>query len=487
MFFVLAAGALNACNGVVASAVQSPSKLSVGKAVDSQTGLNTDSYNNTLWIDNNSNLLLGENNLKIQPSLAEGIAESFARKFNSIPVFFGLEYEHDRFVYVFHALTNQTFNYFVGVPIASNELAFFIDAMTGDVINADGCGIGPGTLMQNLSSSVQPIENTTLFQFQGPIVPESGGFIAENFSVKNQTIQAELYSDGNMLYFNVSTPFNWTAVLMSDTPVEEMVSGFKKAVIYERNAGNISIYSINPSHMSVDFQYSNQIQNQINGSNFNFSVPLNLLNLSKGEPFSIMILGGDGNTKGYSSMDSSMPLVSAASSQGSAYASFPMVFWLGSEQKIPITQQYSFPLHLFSNNNFSGSTVNVTAFQWGYNPDTITVRQGDNVTLYLTSNDVTHGFELDAFGVNAVITPGQTTTVNFIANKPGTYTFYCSVFCGSGHPTMRGTLIVIPSGNTMQAGNGNVNFFSFFNVVIMLGFIFATGVLFILIKKSGNR
>jgi heme/copper-type cytochrome/quinol oxidase subunit 2 len=104
----------------------------------------------------------------------------------------------------------------------------------------------------------------------------------------------------------------------------------------------------------------------------------------------------------------------------------------------------------------------------------------------LTSNDVTHGFQLDAFGISAVITPGKITTVNFIAGAPGTYTFYCSVFCGSGHTTMKGTLIVLPSDNSTTVGSGNTNFFSFFNVMLMLGFVFATGLLFVMIKSGGR-
>ena len=40
------------------------------------------------------------------------------------------------------------------------------------------------------------------------------------------------------------------------------------------------------------------------------------------------------------------------------------------------------------------------------------------------------------------IKPGKTTTVEFLADKQGEFTIFCSVFCGSGHPTMKGSLVV---------------------------------------------
>lgn len=464
MLLVLAVG-LNACQGSVASIVSNPSALSIGNAIDSQTGLNADIYGNPLLLDANNNLLLSENNVKIQPSLAWGIAESFASQFNSTPSFSGLEYEHDRFVYIFKMSTNQTFTYNVGVPIVSNEMVFFVDVMTGDVIDSNGCGMGPGTIIQKFNPDlIQSVNNSPVFfQFPGLIIPETSGFngsVKENFTVKNQTIETSEFAYAGGIQFNVSTPFKWTAVLLSDTPVVEMVSGFSRAVIF--NDSGVYMYSINPGHMSVGFQNPSEIQNSVSNSSFEFSIPLSALNLSEGNPFSVMLLAGD--------------------DQNNAFGSMPEVFWLGSRQNVSVLQEYPLSLHLLSSLNVSGSVVNVTAFQWGYKPDTITVKQGDNVTLYLTSSDVTHGFELDAFGINAEITPGQITTVNFIADKPGTFTFYCSVFCGSGHSTMRGTLIVLPSNSTSSVAS-NTDFFNFFNVILILAFVLAVALAWILIKK----
>ncbi len=85
---------------------------------------------------------------------------------------------------------------------------------------------------------------------------------------------------------------------------------------------------------------------------------------------------------------------------------------------------------------------NVQLSQFKFEPGTITVKKGDTVKLNLTSIDVPHGFSLPEFGASAAPQVGQTETVQFVADKTGTFTFRCSVLCGSGHATMSGTLVV---------------------------------------------
>lgn len=84
----------------------------------------------------------------------------------------------------------------------------------------------------------------------------------------------------------------------------------------------------------------------------------------------------------------------------------------------------------------------IVAKQFSFEPNTITVNKGDKVKLKITSTDVTHGFAINEFGVNEQLQPGKTVNVEFVADKSGTFTFYCSVICGAGHSGMRGQLIV---------------------------------------------
>lgn len=85
---------------------------------------------------------------------------------------------------------------------------------------------------------------------------------------------------------------------------------------------------------------------------------------------------------------------------------------------------------------------NVIAKQWDFSPSTITVNEGDSVILNIKSIDVTHGFAIPEFGVSEQLVSGNNVKIEFTADKKGTFSFFCNVFCGSGHGGMRGTLVV---------------------------------------------
>jgi len=84
----------------------------------------------------------------------------------------------------------------------------------------------------------------------------------------------------------------------------------------------------------------------------------------------------------------------------------------------------------------------VVARQFSFEPSVIEVKKGDKVRLKITSVDVTHGFAINEFNVNERLEPGKTVIVEFVADKTGTFSFYCSIFCGTGHSGMRGELVV---------------------------------------------
>jgi cytochrome c oxidase subunit 2 len=84
----------------------------------------------------------------------------------------------------------------------------------------------------------------------------------------------------------------------------------------------------------------------------------------------------------------------------------------------------------------------MTAKKFDFTPSTITVSEGDKVKLTIIAQDVPHGFAIDELGIKQDITVGTPTTIEFIASKMGTFRFYCSLFCGSGHREMQGQLVV---------------------------------------------
>lgn len=87
-------------------------------------------------------------------------------------------------------------------------------------------------------------------------------------------------------------------------------------------------------------------------------------------------------------------------------------------------------------------TFEIVAKNWEFVPGTITVNKGDTVKLVIKSVDVDHGFAMPAFGINRDLKPGTTETIEFVADKVGSFPFRCSVYCGNGHREMDGTLIV---------------------------------------------
>lgn len=86
--------------------------------------------------------------------------------------------------------------------------------------------------------------------------------------------------------------------------------------------------------------------------------------------------------------------------------------------------------------------ISMTASKFEFSPSTITVKEGTPVEISVTSKDVSHGFSLSEFGVDETIEAGKISVITFTPNQVGEFSFSCSTFCGSGHSTMQGKLIV---------------------------------------------
>jgi nitrous-oxide reductase len=95
----------------------------------------------------------------------------------------------------------------------------------------------------------------------------------------------------------------------------------------------------------------------------------------------------------------------------------------------------------------SGVTeVWMTAVRSQYAPDVVPVKLGDHVIIHLTNIeqalDATHGFAIPGKDIMVSIDAGETTTIEFDADTPGSFSFYCSEFCSALHLEMQGWLIV---------------------------------------------
>jgi plastocyanin len=83
----------------------------------------------------------------------------------------------------------------------------------------------------------------------------------------------------------------------------------------------------------------------------------------------------------------------------------------------------------------------------GWSPEVIQVEAGQPLVLRLSSDDVVHGFAVGRTDHPAVeLEPGRVTDITLAFDQPGTYTFYCTRWCGPNHWRMRGLIEVTGEG-----------------------------------------
>lgn len=106
--------------------------------------------------------------------------------------------------------------------------------------------------------------------------------------------------------------------------------------------------------------------------------------------------------------------------------------------------------------NTTASTVKeipITVSSWNFLPNMIEVNKGDLVRLIFTTiqDEVPlyngHGFGIEGYNINVFLVKGTTQTVEFEADKAGTFVFRCTSFCVANAPedyhfNMTGTLVV---------------------------------------------
>lgn len=90
--------------------------------------------------------------------------------------------------------------------------------------------------------------------------------------------------------------------------------------------------------------------------------------------------------------------------------------------------------------------VYLTMQHFKFDPAVVRVKKGDRVKISATNLDdtldVSHGFALQEYGINLVAGAGETVEAEFIADKQGMFTSFCSMFCGPLHLEMTGLLVV---------------------------------------------
>lgn len=105
--------------------------------------------------------------------------------------------------------------------------------------------------------------------------------------------------------------------------------------------------------------------------------------------------------------------------------------------------------------------IELAARKYEYSGSSVHVKTGTKVQLKITATDHDHGFKIasipeavDSNGSSGLVfaspqdcwqlKKGETTTIEFLAQTPGTYTFRCCHTCGLGHRGMKGQITVDP-------------------------------------------
>lgn len=87
-------------------------------------------------------------------------------------------------------------------------------------------------------------------------------------------------------------------------------------------------------------------------------------------------------------------------------------------------------------------TIHMGVRQYAWDPPVIHAKQGELVRLIVHNADVQHGLVIPELNVLNIDIPPEGAVIEFVADKVGTFVFFCSYYCGEGHSEMRGKIII---------------------------------------------
>ena len=86
--------------------------------------------------------------------------------------------------------------------------------------------------------------------------------------------------------------------------------------------------------------------------------------------------------------------------------------------------------------------IHWVASMWKFDPAEMTIPMGTDVDLYLSSTDVTHGFQITGTNVNLLAVPGTVNYAHAKFTETGDYWVTCHEYCGTGHQNMSAVIHV---------------------------------------------
>ena len=87
--------------------------------------------------------------------------------------------------------------------------------------------------------------------------------------------------------------------------------------------------------------------------------------------------------------------------------------------------------------------VSIVAQAFNFVPERIRLPVDTEVTFYLTSRDVIHGWQVVNTNLNVEVIPGEISVLRYTFTRPGTYLTVCNQYCGIGHQNMLGEIEIV--------------------------------------------
>ena len=84
----------------------------------------------------------------------------------------------------------------------------------------------------------------------------------------------------------------------------------------------------------------------------------------------------------------------------------------------------------------------VDAKKYKFAPARIEVDEGDLVRITLVAGDIPHSFTIDDYRIAKRSEPGKPVTFEFLADRAGTFKFYCNLMIDDGCRKMAGEMVV---------------------------------------------
>jgi protein-disulfide isomerase len=85
--------------------------------------------------------------------------------------------------------------------------------------------------------------------------------------------------------------------------------------------------------------------------------------------------------------------------------------------------------------------IQMAVKKWRFDPKHIEVNEGDQIKLTISSEELDINFILSAFRISEKITAGEPVTVEFTADKTGTFNFFCGDYCIGKYGQIQGVAL----------------------------------------------